>query len=150
MANAQLTISSPAFQNEGEIPSRYTCDGENINPPLYIENIPPSANSLVIIVEDPDAPKGNFTHWLVWNIEPAKTIGEDSVPGTVGLNNFGNNSYGGPCPPSGAHRYYFRVYALDTRLTIPPNSDKKALEQAIKTHVIAEGVLMGRYARVSM
>ncbi len=150
MANAQLTISSPAFQNEGEIPSRYTCDGENINPPLHIENIPPSANSLVIIVEDPDAPKGNFTHWLVWNIEPAKTIGEDSVPGTVGLNNFGNNSYGGPCPPSGAHRYYFRVYALDTRLTIPPNSDKKALEQAIKTHVIAEGVLMGRYARVSM
>ena len=150
MANAQLTISSPAFQNEGEIPSRYTCDGENINPPLYIENIPPSANSLVIIVEDPDAPKGNFTHWLVWNIEPAKTIGEDSVPGTVGLNNFGNKSYGGPCPPSGAHRYYFRVYALDTRLTIPPNSDKKALEQAIKTHVIAEGVLMGRYARVSM
>ena len=114
--NNDLVISSPAFENDGDIPSKYTCDGEEINPPLKIANIPGEAKTLALIVEDPDASKGVFDHWLVWNIEPTGNIAEDSVPGTVGINSFGNTGYGGPCPPSGSHRYYFRLFALDSNL----------------------------------
>jgi Raf kinase inhibitor-like YbhB/YbcL family protein len=147
MAKDQLTVSSPAFQPEGAIPAPYTCDGRNINPPLQIGSIPTEAASLALIVEDPDAPSGTFVHWLAWNIEPAPTIAEDSRPGEEGTNDFGDKGYGGPCPPSGTHRYYFRVFALRSRLSLPAGANKKALEQAMAPHVVAEGALIGRYAR---
>jgi Raf kinase inhibitor-like YbhB/YbcL family protein len=145
--NNALAVSSPAFENDGDIPNKYTCDGDEINPPLRIDNIPEEAKSLALIVEDPDAPKGVFDHWLVWNIEPTGDIAEDSVPGTVGANSFGDTAYGGPCPPSGTHRYYFRVFALDTHLNLDAGADKKALEQTMHPQIIAEGVLMGRYKK---
>ena len=147
MAKEKLTVSSPAFPPEGEIPAQYTCDGKNINPPLQIGNLPTGTRCLALIVEDPDAPRGTFVHWLVWNIVPANTLAENSRPGTEGTNDFGDKGYGGPCPPSGAHRYYFRVYALGSRLDLPSGAHKKALEEAMDPHVIAEGALMGRYAR---
>lgn len=147
MAKDQLTVSSPAFPAEGEIPAQYTCDGKDTNPPLRVENIPAGTGSLALVMEDPDAPRGTFVHWLVWNMEPAGTIAENSRPGVEGTNDFGHTAYGGPCPPSGAHRYYFRVYALGSKLSLPAGADKKALEEAMQPHVMAEGVLMGRYGR---
>lgn len=147
MANTHLTISSPAFTNEGAIPSKYTCDGQNINPPLEIKGIPQGAQSLALIVEDPDAPRGIFDHWIVWNIQPGATIAEESTPGREGKNGFGKTAYGGPCPPSGTHRYFFKVYALDADLDLPAASSKRDLEQAMQPHLLAEGSLMGTYRK---
>jgi hypothetical protein len=141
-----LEVTSPAFQNDGNIPSEYTCDGRDVSPPLRINNIPDDAESLVLIMEDPDAPRGTFTHWLVWNIDPSVSIAEDSVPGMAGRNDFGDTAYGGPCPPSGTHRYFFRIFALNRKLTLPAGTDKKTLEQTMHPHIIAEGTLMGRYS----
>ena len=141
-----LKISSSAFDHEGVIPSKYTCEGEDVNPPLQIDQIPSGTRTLAIIMEDPDAPKGTFDHWLVWNIPPATNIiGGDSIPGICGKNGGGQNGYYGPCPPSGVHRYYFYVYALDKSLDLEGGADKAALKAAIEGHVLAEGVLMGRY-----
>ena len=120
-----LIISSPAFENEGIIPSKYTCDGEDINPPLEVDNIPEGTKTLAIIVEDPDAPKGTFDHWIIWNIPPERLIEEDRVPGMRGKNSAGKTGYYGPCPPSGYHRYYFKVFALDNSLDLEPGIDKK-------------------------
>jgi hypothetical protein len=147
MAKNNLNVTSPAFQADGEIPSKYTCDGKDINPPLHVENIPAGANCLALIMEDPDAPNGIFVHWLVWNMEPVKTIAEDNTPGIEGTNGFGDVGYGGPCPPSGSHRYYFRMYALESRLNLGAGADKKTLEEAMQPYIMAEGVLMGRYTR---
>ena len=144
-----LLISSKAFQNEGLIPSRYTCDGEDINPPLEVDNIPEGTKTLAIIVEDPDAPKGTFDHWLLWNISPISEIKENSIPGISGINGAGKTGYFGPCPPSGTHRYYFHVFALDATLDLKAGANKKILEQAMKTHVLAKGSLLGRYRRTS-
>jgi len=143
----ELTISSPVFKNNGFIPPKYTCDGNDVNPPLNIEGVPKETQSLALIVDDPDAPMGTWDHWVVWNIPPAEKIMENSVPGTEGLNDFRRRSYGGPCPPSGTHRYFFKVYALDTRLDLSPSSRKKDVERAMKGHVIAEGELVGLYRR---
>lgn len=143
----ELKISSPAFQNEGEIPSKYTCDGDGINPQLHIENIPEGTNTLALIVEDPDAPNGVFDHWLVWNIRPVSKINEHSLPGTSGDNSAGKSGYHPPCPPSGSHRYIFKVYALDTTLDLLAGSKKHDLQVAMEGHVIAEGSLTGRYQR---
>jgi Raf kinase inhibitor-like YbhB/YbcL family protein len=145
--SGDLIVSSLAFENDGDIPSKYTCDGKEINPPLRIDNIPGGAKTLALIVEDLDAPKGVFDHWLIWNIGPTSEIAEDSVPGVEGTNGFDNIGYGGPCPPSGRHRYSFRVFALDTSLNLDAGSDKKTLKQTMHPHVIAEGVLMGRYGK---
>ena len=142
-----LIISSSAFKNEGVIPSKYTCDGEEINPPLNVENIPEGTQTLAIIVEDPDAPKGVFDHWLVWNIPPESIIEENRVPGISGKNGAGKTGYYGPCPPSGYHRYYFHVFALDNSLDLDGTSDKKALLAAMKPHVLAKGTLMGKYKK---
>ena len=147
MATARLTISSPAFKHEAAIPSQYTCDGENISPPLQIDGIPAATRSLVLIMDDPDAPRGTFDHWLVWNIEPVTALAEGSVPGTQGANSFGKTAYGGPCPPSGTHRYFFKVFALSSNLDLPSGANKKTLEQALQPHVLAEGTLMGTYSR---
>jgi Raf kinase inhibitor-like YbhB/YbcL family protein len=143
----ELSITSPAFENNGFIPMRYTCDGEDVNPPLKISGIPGGTQSLVLIVDDPDAPMGTWDHWVVWNIKPSEKIEENSVPGTEGLNSFNKHSYGGPCPPSGMHRYYFKVYALDTKLNLNPNSRKKDVEKAMEGHVLAKGEIIGRYRR---
>ena len=142
-----LTVKSPAFEHQKTIPSKYTCDGNNINPPLIIEGMPEGAKSLVLIVDDPDAPMGTWDHWVVWNIPPTDKIQENSKPGTEGLNSARRNSYSGPCPPSGTHRYFFKVYALDTKLDLNPNSHKKDVEKAMKGHILAKGELVGLYHR---
>ncbi|RMF54541.1 YbhB/YbcL family Raf kinase inhibitor-like protein [Candidatus Woesearchaeota archaeon] len=142
----RLVVSSAAFEHNGLIPKKYTCDGADVNPPLSIDNIPKGARSLVLIVDDPDAPSGTWVHWVVWNI-PLGDIKENSVPGTQGLNDFKKKSWGGPCPPSGTHRYFFKAYALDTILNISPNSRKHDVEKAMQDHIIARGELIGLYSR---
>jgi Raf kinase inhibitor-like YbhB/YbcL family protein len=144
-----LVVSSPVFDNEGEIPSRYTCDGDNINPPLVVDQIPKDTVSLAIIMEDPDAPDGTFDHWLVWNVPPKPVISENSNPGINGVNGKGKTGYHGPCPPSGTHRYYFHVYALDTSFDLSPQTDKKVLRQLIEPHILAEGNLLGMYGKLT-
>jgi hypothetical protein len=122
----------------------------DVNPPLMVENIPPKAKSLALIVDDPDAPRGTWVHWVVWNADPGtREIKEQSIPtGAIqGMNDFGNRGYGGPCPPSGTHRYFFKLYALDTALTLGPNATKAALEAAMKGHILAEAELIGLYER---
>ncbi|MEM2111536.1 MAG: YbhB/YbcL family Raf kinase inhibitor-like protein [Candidatus Bathyarchaeia archaeon] len=143
----ELTVMSPVFENNGFIPAKYTCDGDDVNPPLKIEGLPSGTQSLVLIVDDPDAPMGTWDHWIVWNIKPLEKIEENSVPGIEGLNSFNKHSYGGPCPPSGTHRYYFKVYALDTKLNLNPNSRKKDVEKAMEGHILAKGEIVGRYRR---
>ncbi|MBU1074717.1 YbhB/YbcL family Raf kinase inhibitor-like protein [Patescibacteria group bacterium] len=144
-----MEISSSEFLNNGMMPSKYTCDGENISPPLRVSEIPNSAKSLAIINDDPDAPAGDWVHWVVWNIDPdTMDIVENCVmEGAVeGKNDFGDNAYGGPCPPSGTHRYFFKVYALDTRIDLDKAHGKKELEEAIKGHVLEQAHLIGLYA----
>jgi len=145
-----MKIESPAFENNQPIPSKYTCDGEDVNPPLKISDVPEDAKSLVLIVDDPDAPLGTFTHWIVWNIDPKTSfIEENSIPdgAIVGVNDFGKNSYGGPCPPSGTHHYHFKLYALDTTLNLDKNSKKKDLEKAIENHILEKAEIIGIYKR---
>ena len=115
----ELTVKSSVFEPNKPIPKKYSCDGKDINPPLSIEGIPKEAKTLALIMDDPDAPSGTFDHWVVWNI-PASTnqIGEDTVPGIEGMNGARQQGYMGPCPPSGTHRYFFKVYALDTELNL--------------------------------
>src|SRR5215471_13343514 len=145
--NSSLRVRSDAFSHGGQIPPKYTCEGENINPPLEVSDLPDKTKSLAIIVEDPDAPRGVYDHWVAWNIIPSEAIAENSRPGVNGRNSFGNTGYGGPCPPSGSHRYFFKVYALDNKLDLQPGSDKKTLQQAMKEHVLASGELMGHYQK---
>jgi len=145
-----LNISSEAFKQNGQIPSKYSCDGADINPPLMIENVPTTAMSLALIVDDPDAPAGTWVHWVMWNINPSsKVIKENTVPqgAEQGMNDFRKRSYGGPCPPSGTHRYFFKLYALDSTLTLGPNTNKASLEKAMKGHVLAQSELIGLYKR---
>ena len=142
-----LIISSSAFEDEGDIPSKYTCEGEEINPPLTVENIPDGTQTLAIIVEDPDAPKGTFDHWLVWNIPPESIIEENRIPGISGKNGAGKTGYHGPCPPSGSHGYYFHVFALDSSLDLEGGTDKKTLQAAMEPHILAKGSLMGKYKK---
>ena len=143
----ELTVSSPAFENNKLIPSKYTCDGDNVNPPLTIEGVPDGTKSLVLIVDDPDATMGTWDHWIVWNIPPTNKIEKNTVPGTEGINTARKHSYGGPCPPWGTHRYFFKVYALDTKLSLNSNSNKKDVEKAMQGHILAKGELIGLYHR---
>ena len=145
-----LKISTPAFMEGGIIPAKYTCDGKDVSPPLAIDGVGSSAKSLVLIVDDPDAPAGTWTHWLVWNIEPGVTdILEDSVPeGAVsGRNDFGKTKYGGPCPPLGIHRYFFKIFALDILIDLPEGTTRGKLEAAMKDHVVAQGHIMATYSK---
>ena len=142
-----LNISSTAFNSEGNIPAKYTCDGEDINPPLTVSDIPEDAQTLAIIMEDPDAPKGIFTHWLVWNIRKSQHIKEHTNPGISGNNSAGKTGYHGPCPPSGSHRYYFHVYALNDELDLHVGADRASLEDAMKDHILAQGSIMAHYQR---
>jgi Raf kinase inhibitor-like YbhB/YbcL family protein len=142
-----LKVSSTAFQYEEFIPVKYTCDGKNISPPLDIENIPGEAKCLVLIVDDPDAPVATWVHWLVWNIPITHHMNENEVHGAEGLNDFQQQHYGGPCPPSGTHRYFFKVYALNALLDLPLNTKKLQLEKAMSEYIIAFGELVGLYER---
>jgi Raf kinase inhibitor-like YbhB/YbcL family protein len=146
---AKMKVTSSAFQEGANIPSKFSCDGANSSPPLQISDVPSEAKSLVLIVDDPDAPSGLFTHWAVWNISPqTSAVAEGSTPkGVQGTNDFGKSGYGGPCPPSGTHRYYFKIFALDRKLDLPFGAKRGQLDAAIKSHVIAQGELMGRYSK---
>lgn len=142
-----LIVTSSAFARNSLVPAKYTCDGDNINPPLNIEGVPKDARSLVLIVEDPDAPSGLWIHWVVWNIPPTTSIRENSVPGIERVTAGRMPSYSGPCPPFGTHRYFFKVYALDSRLDLGTGSQKKDVEAAMEGHVLAKGELVGLYRR---
>jgi Raf kinase inhibitor-like YbhB/YbcL family protein len=144
----ELLVSSPAFQQEGNIPSKYTCDGEEISPAFNIENIPDETKTLAIIAEDPDTSKGTFDHWVAWNIPRTGKIAENSTPGVSGNNGTGKTGYHSPCPPSGSHRYYFYLYALDTKLDLKAGSTKEELLDAMNNHILAKGSLMGRYQKI--
>jgi len=145
-----MSISSSAFKHGEAIPARYTCDGTDVSPPLAIGKTPDAARTLALIMEDPDAPMGSWVHWVAWDI-PAQTreIPENSVPSGVrqGRNSWNRNSYGGPCPPAGTHRYFFRLYALDTELDVSHSATKAELERAMQGHILARGELMGTYRR---
>jgi Raf kinase inhibitor-like YbhB/YbcL family protein len=148
-AASSISIASPSFQTGGNIPAKFTCDGTNVSPELHIGGVPNEAKSLVLIVDDPDAPRGLFTHWIVWNIDPKTTrIAENSVPtaGVQGTNDFGKRNYGGPCPPSGMHRYFFKIFALDTKLELKAGAHRAELDAPMRGHVLAQGELMGRYS----
>ena len=150
-----MEIKSPAFENEGMIPSEYTCDGKNISPQLKWENIPDHTKSLALICDDPDAPAGDWVHWVIFNIPPDVTELEENIPlskelknGAVqGLNDFRKNGYGGPCPPSGTHRYYFKLFALDIMLAPDANAKKSDLLDAMQGHILAQAQIMGKYKR---
>jgi Raf kinase inhibitor-like YbhB/YbcL family protein len=143
-----LVVKSPVFENNKSIPKKYSCDGEEVNPPLSVEGLPKEAKTLVLIVDDPDAPRGTFDHWIVWNIPAVGKIDENSVPGTEGVNSASQRSYVGMCPPSGTHRYFFKVYALDTNLDLKPEQTKKKdLEKAMQGHILGRGEIVGLYRR---
>ncbi|PLX29059.1 YbhB/YbcL family Raf kinase inhibitor-like protein [Candidatus Parcubacteria bacterium] len=147
VGNMQLT--STVFENEGAIPTKYSCDGSDINPSLTISGVTKDAKSLALVVDDPDAPGGTWVHWLVWNIDPSTTeISENSIPTNAlqGLNSSGMTRYEGMCPPSGTHRYYFKLYALDTELSVSNGSSAADLEKAMEGHVLEEVELMGTYS----
>jgi len=140
-----MQLTSSAFENNASIPKKYTCQGQDINPPLTVGAIPSGTKSLALIVDDPDAPMGTWIHWVVFNIVPADTIAENSIPGTQGYNSFGRNDYGGPCPPSGTHRYVHKVYALDALLNLQKGTSKRQLEETMRGHILAETTLIGLY-----
>ena len=148
--NMSLSLTSPVLQAEGTIPSLYTCDGDNLSLPLKIESVPAAAKSLALVVDDPDAPNGSFIHWLVWNLPPTTQDLMEGVtpsPATAGTNSAGQVGYSGPCPPSGEHRYIFKLLALDTELDLPVSTTIKEFNQAIAGHVLEEATLAGRYRR---
>lgn len=145
-----MLLASSVFEHNSFIPHRYTCDGEDINPPLIVSDVPANAKSLALLVDDPDAPAGDWVHWLVWNIDPSlKEIPEKSVPvGSVqGITDFGKSGWGGPCPPTGTHRYFFKLFALDQELDLSPNSRKAEFLKAIDGHVLSKSELIGLYKR---
>ena len=146
----KLQITSQAFAHDGMIPPEYTCDGADGNPPLTIRNAPEKTRSLALIVDDPDAPRGTWVHWVAWNIGPDTTeIPANSVPkgALQGTNDFGKQGYGGPCPPSGSHRYFFKLYALDISLALKTGATKAQLEEAMKGHILESAELIGLYRR---
>jgi len=148
-----MKVASTAFEHEGKIPSKYTCDGDNISPPLFFSDIPKNAKSLVLIMEDPDVPMyirpdGMWDHWVLFNIPPETTgIASGEQPGTPGITTSNKNKYGGPCPPDREHRYYFKLFALDIKLDLKEGAAKKQVLEAIKGHILAEATLMGKYKR---
>lgn len=152
---AQMEVTSTAFTEGGMIPSKYTCDGKDLSPPLALSGTPKETKSIVLICDDPDAPVGAWVHWVLYNLPPdTKALPEDIGPrskldsGAIhGKNSRPKLGYGGPCPPSGTHRYYFKIYALDTMLSLKPGATKAQVLKAMKGHVVGEGKLMGKYKR---
>lgn len=145
-----MQITSSAFSNQKEIPTLYSCDGKGINPPLSFVDIPKEAKSLALIVDDPDAPMGTFVHWVAYNIPPNISAVEEGagIPAaTVGKNSAGQENFVGPCPPNGEHRYFFKLYALDSAAPIPSGASKEALLDAMQGHILSEAELVGVYKR---
>lgn len=151
-----LTLTSQGFTNGSDIPTKYTCDGENVSPALAWKDVPSGTKSLALIVDDPDAPVGTWVHWVLFNIPPDATALPETASSEPeladgsrnGTNDFKTLGYGGPCPPKGApHRYFFKLYALDRKLDLPSGAKKAQVEKAIEGHILAQTELMGRYAR---
>jgi len=151
-----VALKSTAFSEGGEIPRKHTCDGADLSPELTWGGVSPAAHALALIVDDPDAPKGTWTHWLIWNIPPHHTSLPEGVPtsevlesgAAQGKNDFNRIGYGGPCPPPGKpHRYFFKLYALKTTLALPAGATRKEVDRAIKGHILAEAEWMGTYKR---
>ena len=154
-----MTISSAVFRHESAIPLRYTCEGDDVSPPLAFGDVPANAQSLALIVDDPDAPdpaapKRIWVHWVLYNLPPTtkelpEGVRANALPAGAheGKNDWGNTGYGGPCPPIGRHRYFFKLYALDTTLSDLPQPNKAAVEKAMQGHVIAQATLMGTYQK---
>jgi hypothetical protein len=150
-----ITVSSAAFEPRQSIPSQYTCDGRDISPPLAWKGSPANTRSVILICDDPDAPAGDWVHWVCYDIPPSvDTLAEampktDTLPcgGIQGKNDFGRIGWGGPCPPGGTHRYFFKIYCCDITLNLPPGKTKKEIEKAMKGHVIDKGELFGVYSR---
>ncbi|MBN1974599.1 MAG: YbhB/YbcL family Raf kinase inhibitor-like protein [Sedimentisphaerales bacterium] len=151
----EIQITSPAFRNEGMIPPKYTADGSNVSPPLKFGALPEETKSLALINDDPDAPAGTWVHWIMWNIKPDTAGLAENIPpdktlpdgSKQGMTSFGRHGYGGPAPPGGTHRYYFKIYALDTQLNLHERADKQELLKAMEGHILAQGQLMGKYKR---
>ena len=150
-----MELNSSAFEAGGMIPPKYTCDGSDVSPPLSWNAVPAKTKSLVLIADDPDAPRGTWVHWVAWNIPATARALEEDVPKRdtlpkgmkQGTTDFRSIGYGGPCPSSGTHRYFFKLYALDTTLNLPLSTTKKDLEKAIQGHILKQTELMGKYAR---
>ena len=151
-----LQLSCSAFSEGGTIPKQYTCSGEDLSPPLSWIGIPANTKSMVLVVDDPDAPSGAWVHWVLYNIPAEVTSLPAGIPKiatvpnicTQGSNDFRRIGYGGPCPPPGkSHRYFFKLYALDTTLNLKPGTTKVAVERALQGHILAQGQLMGKYGR---
>ncbi|HKE59604.1 MAG TPA: YbhB/YbcL family Raf kinase inhibitor-like protein, partial [Pyrinomonadaceae bacterium] len=155
VSTAAIQLTSPAFTQGGAIPAQYTCDGANISPPVAWSNLPPNTKAVALTVDDPDAPLKTWVHWVVYDLPPTTTqLGEnlkagDTLPagGKQGTNDFRKLSYGGPCPPSGVHRYFFKLYALDQPTALKPGANEDDLMQAMDGHILARGELMGTYKR---
>jgi Raf kinase inhibitor-like YbhB/YbcL family protein len=153
LSAATLQITSSAFTANGAIPAKYTCDGSGVNPALTFSGVPAKAQSLVLIMDDPDVPKnlmpsGVFDHWLIWDVAPtSKGFGEAAPEAKSGINGMGQAGYTGPCPPDREHRYFFKLYALDTKLTGAKIANKKDLETAMQGHIVEQAELIGRYVR---
>lgn len=147
---ATMNLTSKAFREKGAIPEKYTCDGENISPPLRWEGAPEGTKSFVLIVDDPDAPRKTWVHWILYNISATDhECAEGRVPsGAIqGVNDFGQALYGGPCPPSGVHRYFFKLYALNQTLTLSKGATKEQVEKAMAAHILGQAELIGTYSR---
>lgn len=145
-----MKITSSAFEDRQHMPGKYTCNGENINPPLEFSEVPQETKSLVLIVDDPDAPRETWVHWIVYNINPQlRKISENSIPGggEEGTTSFGKTGYGGPCPPSGVHRYFFKLYALNKTLSIEGIPDKETILKNMENAIIAQSDLVGLYSQ---
>jgi hypothetical protein len=150
-----IKITSSAFQDGGLIPAKYTCDGADVSPPLQWDNVPQGAKSIALICDDPDAPMGTFVHWVIFGL-PAETrqlaekvAADKTLPSGArqGTSGFGRVGYGGPCPPSGTHRYFFKIYALDTTLDLPAGARKSDLLKVMQGHILGQGQLIGKYKR---
>lgn len=151
----EIKITSSAFEDGALIPAKYTCDGEDVSPPLQWEAVPEGTKSIALISDDPDAPVGTWIHWVLYNLpaevkELAEAVpADETLPGGArqGTTDFGRIGYGGPCPPSGTHRYFFKIYALDTEIDLPAGAGKRELLNAIEGHILAQGQLIGKYKR---
>lgn len=151
----EIKITSSAFKDGAMIPSRHTCDGEDISPQLEWQDVPEKTKSIALICDDPDAPMGTFVHWVIFNLPAESRSLNENIPpeknlpnGAIqGITSFGKHGYGGPCPPSGTHRYFFKIYALDTKLELSADTDKAKLLNAMEGHILARGQIVGRYKR---
>lgn len=143
-----MRLTSVAFEHEGTIPPLYTCDGADVSPPLSLSGVPAEATALALIMDDPDAPGRTWDHWVAFDIPVVADIAEGvGSLGMGGENSWGSVGYGGPCPPGGSHRYFFKLYALDTDLSLAEGTSKVEVVEAMEGHVLAEATLMGRYTR---